>query len=246
MVSTRVSFPIACKRAIFIEVGLCCRCLLALLPRFVIGGLSRLIYKEGEYKHHWEEPNVVGRLSRECCAIPSCPWGYTLEFHSLSHASLAPVVFQYMLGNLENYNEYFSSEQRKAKLQAALLWRFIASEMSDLSVMAAPCQGEDGKVPLMAGPQMCTESMVCALRCLKILCMNTVTFSLVVFPRSSESQVQFKQLEEYVSANSGMPWPFFLCQAEPPIIHMVLAAQIHPFNLLTHLVYVRAHPHALR
>lgn len=62
----------------------------------------------------------------------------------------------------------------------------------------------------------------------------------------SESQVQFKQLEEYVSANSGMSWPLFLCQAETPVIYMMLPAQIHPFNLLTHLAYVRVHPHAQR
>lgn len=105
----------------FIEVGLCCRCLLAPLSRFGIGGLSRLIYRRGEHNHCWEEPSVVGRLSRQCCAIPSCPWGYRLGFHSFSHASLAPVVFQYVPGSLENCSECFSSEQRKAKVQARLL-----------------------------------------------------------------------------------------------------------------------------
>lgn len=120
-VSARVSFPIVCNRAIFIEVELCCRCLLAPLSRFGIDGLSRLIYRRGEHNHCWEEPSVVGRLSRQFCAIPSCPWGYRLGFHSFSHASLAPVVFQYVLGNLENCIECFSSEQRKAKGQTRLL-----------------------------------------------------------------------------------------------------------------------------
>lgn len=46
---------------------------------------------------------------------------YRLGFHSFSHASLAPVDFQYVLGNLENYSELFASWQRKAKLQARLL-----------------------------------------------------------------------------------------------------------------------------
>lgn len=53
-------------------------------------------------------------------------------------------------------------------------------------VREKPCTGRSacGKVPLIAEPQMWTESAVCVLRCLTTACTNVVTLSPVVFARS--------------------------------------------------------------
>lgn len=188
-------------------------------------------------------------MSRQSYAVPSCPWGYRFGFQPFSCAS---VDFQCVLGEfLCIFFFFFPHRKGRLGCSAPEVYR---QWNDDLSLMAAPCQECErgalctrvwGKVPSTARPQMWPESPVCAQVLDNYLygCGDLESCGLC---SESESHAQFKQLEEYVSANSGMSRPFFLCQAEAPIIYMMLPAQIHPFNLLTHLVYVRAHPHALR
>lgn len=143
-----------------------------------------------------------------------------------------------------------SRERQNCRLGcSALLWRFIASEMNYLNVMAAPCQGKGkpcitrnayGKMPLMAGPQMCAESMVCALTCSKILCMNTVTFSLVVFARSLRAKYSSRNLKN-MSLQILACLCLFSC-AKLSLQSSTWCSQ-HKFTLLTsqHTLYMCVH-----